>query len=129
VLLPYRVDPSIGPFLSGPGPQAFGVQALGNLMIGLSARKSGQPIEYTCFGALMYARGWAIHHVLSDCATTPEDPECCTAPFRLRGQRDLGHDKAQRALAVDRGGRRGVPKRRQVSGQTLNVFPVCIAER
>jgi hypothetical protein len=53
-------------------------------MIGLSARKSGQSIEYTCFGALMYARGWAIHHVLSNCATAPENPECRAALFWLR---------------------------------------------
>jgi hypothetical protein len=123
------VDPCISPFLSGASPQTFGVQALGHLVIWLHSRESGQPIEYVCFSSLVDTRGWAIHHVLGNCASAPKNPECRTAPFWLRGQRDLGHDKAQQALAVDWGGRCCVPKRRQVSSQTLNVFPVCVAER
>src|SRR4051794_20912484 len=121
VLLAHRVDPRIGPGLSGPGPQTFGVEMLGDLVIGQSSREIAKPIEYARFRPLMRARRRTTRRMLGDCATAPEDPECRPAMLWVRGQRDLGHHKAQQALAIDWRCRRSVPKRWQVGCQTLNV--------
>jgi len=65
-----------------------------------------------------------MRHMLGNCAAAPENPECRAPLFWPRGQRDLGYDKTQQALAVDGCGRPGMPKRGQVIRQAPNVFPI-----
>ena len=57
MLLPHRVDPCIRPFLAAPGSETFGVEALGNLVIGSIASQIGKPIKHTRLSPLMRASG------------------------------------------------------------------------
>src|SRR5579863_190747 len=63
VLLAHRMDPSVGPRLAGPGPPSFGVEPLGDLMVGMTLRQLAQPRDHAAIRLAAPAQRRALHDV------------------------------------------------------------------